>query len=249
MNSRDHIQDELQGLNSSLPSAGNGTPFTVPDGYFEGLAASVLARIKADQVSAAEEIARLSPLLAGISRTMPFQIPDHYFQTNIEVLPAITSEDEESLVLSFVDKEMPFEVPRGYFANLPEQVVDKVEEKASKVVAMPRRNWMRMAVAAMVAGIIAVSGFMYFNSGKRAGNSDVAGPIAAQHIVKELKNVSTEELDAFIKTTAVTVHSTETAKNTKTKDVKSLLKDVSDKELDAFLDQVPTDDTDEEVVL
>ena len=96
MNRRDHIQDELQGLNSSLPPEGNGTPFSVPQGYFEGLAASVLSRIKAEQAgSAAEEIAQLSPFLANISRKMPFEVPDQYFQTNIEVLPAIPADNED----------------------------------------------------------------------------------------------------------------------------------------------------------
>src|SRR4029079_11307843 len=137
MSIRDNIQDELKGLDSNLPSAQNSTPYSVPEGYFEGFAASVLSRIKAQEAgSAAEEIASLSPLLASISRTMPYEVPGDYFQINIEVLPAITADTEESLILSFIEKEMPYEVPKGYFANFPEQVVEKIETSRPRVVKM-----------------------------------------------------------------------------------------------------------------
>jgi len=247
MSIRDHIQDELKGLESSLPGTNNSGPYTIPDGYFEGFAASVLLRIKASEsTSAAEEIALLSPLLAGISRQMPFEVPEDYFHINIEVLPAITSDNEESLILSFVDKEMPYEVPKGYFANLPEQVVEKVELSRPRVVKLGRK-WMRLAVAAMIAGIITLSGIAYFNNGKTGSVNE--GTMAVKGIEKELKTVSTEELDAFLKITTATSNNTETARNTrKTTEVKDLLEDVSDKELDAFLNQLPVDDQ-EDVVL
>jgi len=248
MNRRNHIQNELNGLNSNLLSEGNGTPFTIPDGYFEGFAASVLVRIKTDQLSASEEIAQLSPFLAGISRSMPFEVPHDYFQTNIEVLPAITSE-EESLVLSFIDKGMPYEVPKGYFANLPEQALEKAEATRPKVVRMNARKWVRMAVAAMIAGIITVSGITYFNGSKTPKASTSSSVAVKEDLKKDLKTVSTEELDAFIKST-VAHNEAATARNTpKASEVKSLLKDVSDKELNEFLDQVPTDDAEEDIVL
>ena len=249
MSIRDNIQDELKGLDSNLPSSQNSTPYTVPEGYFEGFAASVLSRIKAQEAgSAAEEIASLSPLLASISRTMPYEVPKDYFQINIEVLPAITADNEESLILSFVEKEMPYEVPKGYFANLPEQVVEKIETSRPRVVKMGARKWMRLAVAAMIAGIITLSGIAYFNNGK----TGLADPktMATRGIEKDLKTVSTEELKSFIKTTTATAVNTETAQNShKTTEVKALLEDVSDKELDAFLNQLPSDDTEGDIVL
>src|SRR5689334_9713028 len=91
MNTPNNIQDELRDLNSELP-ASNGTPFSVPEGYFEGFAASVMNRIHNPALSAAAEIAELSPLLSAISRTMPYQLPEGYFQSNIETLPAFTAE-------------------------------------------------------------------------------------------------------------------------------------------------------------
>jgi len=240
MESWDNIPDELRDFNSGLPSASGPNPYSVPEGYFEGLAGSVMAKIKAQTaLSAAEEIASLSPFLAGISRSMPYAVPDHYFQTTIEELPFLTGEDPQSAILSLVERVTPYQVPLGYFANLPEQILEKVARQKAKVVPITRRKWMRMAAAAMVGGIIAVSGFFYLN--QKTNRFDAGKPIAQQ-----LKNVSTKELDDFIKTADITPASTETATvaASKASDVRRMLKDVSDKELDAFINQVPTDDED-----
>lgn len=250
MKHSDNIQNELKQLNSSLPESAKGAILSVPEGYFEGFAASVIARIKSSEDSASAEIAQLSPLLANISRSMPFEVPENYFQTNIEVLPAIINENEESLVLSFIEKDMPFDVPNGYFFNLPDKIVDTVGTRAPQVVKMSGRKWMRIAVAAMIAGIITIGGIVYFKT-DNSGSID-SGTVANQNtkadINKELKTVSTAELDAFISTRVVTENYS-TANNTaKNSDVKTLLEDVSDKELEAFLDQVPTD-VEEEIVL
>lgn len=237
MSDRNTIQDELNELNSGLTPAPGNNPYSVPEGYFEGLASSVLAKIKGEApISATDEIAELSPLLAGISRQLPYSLPDDYFQSNLEGLKAFTTEDEESLVLSFVSKEMPYEVPTGYFANLSEQVLEKVSPKGARVVHMGSRKWMRYVVAAAVTGIMAISGFFYFNN--RGGSKTANDPVVA------VKKASIQELDDFIKTTAVNDEKAQvTVKNTATKtDRKKIFSDVSDKELNAFLDQMPADD-------
>jgi hypothetical protein len=240
MNNHNNIEDELRGLNSDLPSNSNSTPFSVPEGYFEGLAGSIMAKIKAGgNDNAGEEIASLSPLLAGISRSMPYAVPENYFQSNIEELPYIIGDDPQSAILTLVERVTPYQVPLGYFANFPEQVLEKVADKQqARVIPMVRRKWMRLAVAAMVAGIIAVTGYFYSLQNR--------GLDADQPIAQQLKNVSTTELSEFIKTADVTASSNSTAQNKPAvvAEVKSMLNGVSDKELDAFLTQVPTDDED-----
>lgn len=233
MNSRNTIQDELNELNSGL-NANSNNPYSVPGGYFDGLAASVLAKIKGElPVSVMEELVQLSPLLASIPKKMPYAIPEDYFQSNIEGLKAFTSESEESLVLSFIDKEMPYEVPTGYFANVPEQVLEKVAAKGAKVVPMTKRKWMRLAVAAAVTGIMAISGIFYFNNrGNKGATND---PVTA------VKKASTEELNYFINATAVTDEKSQVTVNNNPKTEK-IFADVSDKELNDFLDQMPADD-------
>lgn len=240
MNNGNTIREELNELNSRLDPEANKIPYSVPEGYFEGLAASVLSRIKGEQMlTAGEEIAELSPLLAGISRQLPYSVPDGYFQSNIESLEAFTS-DEESLVLSFVNKEMPYEVPAGYFAGIPDQVMEKITIDRARVVPLMKRKWIRLAVAAVITGMIALSGIAYF--GNSGGHTKTGEPATVA-----LKKASTEELNDFIKTTtAVDLNGgraqVTAKKTTNRKESKKLFDDVSDKELDAFLNQVPTDD-------
>lgn len=236
MNSRDNIQNELNDMDSHLPSHKDQNPFAVPEGYFEGVAASVLSKIKGQQApSASQEIAELSPLLAAIPRSMPFAVPLGYFQTTLEELPFLTGEDPQSAILSLVERVTPYEVPAGYFEDLPEQVLNKVAPKA-KVVPIVRRRWMRLAAAAMITGIIGLSGYFFF---AQKGRLEIDKPIAAQ-----LKNVSIRELDDFIQTADIASSSTETAqrKAASETEVQKMLTSVSDRELDTFLSQVPTDD-------
>lgn len=237
MESRDNIQNELRGLNSELSSGADKQPFSVPDGYFDGLAASIMGKIKSLEEPADKEIAGLSPLLAGISRSMPFYIPDNYFQNSIEELPFLINEDADSAILSLIDRVTPYQVPAGYFYNLPDQILKKVSQPKAKIIPIVRRRWMRMAVAAMVIGILGLSGIFYFSHNNK--DFDATKPIAQQ-----LKNVSTKELTDFIKTADATTASTETAqgKPANKVEVKQLLNDVSDNDLNSFLNQVPTDD-------
>ena len=48
MSDRNTIQDELNELNSGLNPASGYNPYSVPEGYFEGLASAVLAKIKGE---------------------------------------------------------------------------------------------------------------------------------------------------------------------------------------------------------
>jgi hypothetical protein len=237
MNSRNHISDELRALNSGLQENLNNLPYSVPDGYFEGLAEAVLKRIRDEQnLSAASEISELSPLLAQLSRKMPFEVPEGYFGENTGAISSIVKEEEESLVLSFISREMPYQVPLGYFANLPGVMLDRVR-KENKTTLKPviGRKWMRMAAAAFVAGIITISGLFYFNN--RGGSTGGTG------VASEFRNVSSEELDAFIKNTTGTVPSAaDVTSSTATAEVKKILDKVSDQELEAFLEEVPTED-------
>jgi hypothetical protein len=234
MSSSNTIQDELNSLNSKLPYGLKSQVFAVPEGYFEGLASAVLSRIRGEQLPAKDEIALLSPLLAAIPREMPLTVPDDYFQSTIDTVPALLAEEEASPVLFLADKKMPNEIPEGYFEHLPGKILSKLAP-GPKARIVPMRRLTRWAVAAMVAGIMVVSGIFYF---KGNPNIPVDNP---NWVATKLKNVSDRDIDEFVKTTdanAVTVHKS----TSKTADVTGLLKDVSDKELDAFLNQVPADE-------
>ena len=237
MNSRLTIQEELNSLNSSLPNNIGMPPFSVPEGYFDAFAASVLMRLNQEsKLSARAEIEQLSPLLAGISRQSPFSVPEGFFESSFKAITSFT-EDESSAILAQVGKKMPYQVPEGYFDNLSSQVMSKVKPQA-KVIPMNARRWMRMAVAAVVAGIITVSGIVYFSGRKEIA---IDNP---QWVANKLQNVSDKELEEFVKTTDVNQSATASIKTSaiRSGEVKRLLQDVPDNELNAFLDQVPSDD-------
>lgn len=235
MNSRKHIQEELQALGSGLPLP--GVPVQqVPDGYFDRFAASVLARIRASEESATAELEALSPLLAGLSKQPPFHVPSGYFDGLQAEAPAWIAGDSLPASLAALDRRMPNAVPAGYFEGLSDSVLSRVADSGAKVVPM-RRAWMRMAAAAVVAGLMAVGGFAYFG-----GNSSGTAAPTTAWVEKGLKNVSDESLDEFIET-ADAVHENEIAQTPVHKaEVRTMMKDVSDNEMDAFLAQVPTDD-------
>ena len=183
------------------------------------------SQVRIRQLSSAgaqSEIAELSPLLAGISRQMPYEVPAGYFESTSEGLADLTA-SEDSLILSFIEKEMPFEVPRGYFQDLPAEIMDKIQGSRGKVVSVGRGKWARLAVAAVMTGIITFSGIFYF-SGKNNTSINPKEPVAQQ-----LKNVSTHDLEEFIKSTDANSSTAAIASNKpEVKEVKQMLQHVSD---------------------
>lgn len=81
MSDRLTIQKELLEQNSCLAEQSAHTPYTVPDGYFDCLAETILTRIRQGDVQ--EELGSLSPLLQQFSRTNPYSTPAGYFERSV----------------------------------------------------------------------------------------------------------------------------------------------------------------------
>lgn len=241
MNSQNAIQQELKDLRSSLPKTNTEQPvFTVPEGYFENLAASVLAKVKSQlPESATPELQELSPVLAAIPKQTPYSVPENYFTHLATSLPALVSEEALPDLLQNHTKQMPYLVPTGYFDGLAAQVTAKLERPKAKVVPMYTR-FMRMAAAAALIGAVALGGFLYFNGNSNNTALDPAKQPSAW-IAQKLKNVPDRDLEAFLKTTDTDINSKEVAQKGSKAEVQQMLRDVSTKELDAFLSEVPVD--------
>jgi hypothetical protein len=248
MSNQKNIQNELKALESGLPF-NNNQPFSVPEGYFEGLAAEVLAKVKGSEVSAEAELGELSPLLAGIPKITPYSVPFSYFQENVENGPGLV-QAKESAVLAYIGKELLYSVPFGYFDALPDQILSKVAIPKTRVIPLFARTWMRVASAAVVAGALFFAGLQLFNK------SEIADPIAqpidatqkqlaqnTQPIIKDIHQASTEELEEFIKTVQITAAKAPEEKNAK-QEVEALLKDVTTTEMESFLSAIPASDDD-----
>ncbi|MDQ3277301.1 MAG: hypothetical protein M3Q06_03185 [Bacteroidota bacterium] len=260
MDNQDNIKDELRSLNSGLPSSENPNPFSVPEGYFSGLAASILAKVKGQENSVASELQELSPLLAGLSKEMPYAVPQGYFEQTLSDLPALTS-DQRSAVLDSIGKNLPYAVPEGYFDRLPQQIMANLVRPKAKLVPFFSRTWAKAAAAAAVIGVLIIGGIKLL---KPSGNEpsvattspirDTADRLMAQNenaaVTKAIQSASTEEIDAFIRN--VPFNPAKLQKDATPSaaqgEVEKLLKDVSASEIDAFLEQLPTADEDLTVI-
>lgn len=239
MNNRTTIQNELEELNSPLSFEQPAETYSVPAGYFENFAASVLEKLQGENpVSVSEELEGLSPVLAGISKEMPFAVPQGYFNST-EGLINWVKEDEPQFFSG--NKKMPYEIPTGYFENLSEAILKKANPREAKIIAISTsRKWMRFAVAAMVAGVITISSLLYFGKDK---SIDPASD-SYSWVEKNLKNVPDSELDEFINTTYISTSAIAKAKASDKVEVRKLLKDIPNSELDKFLEEVTVDTDD-----
>lgn len=244
------IQDELRSLNSELPLH-NAPVFTVPEGYFEQLSSTILAKVK-QEVTVAGELNELSPLLAGISKEMPYSVPFSFFE-NMPLRSQALVEDQDSLILASIGKKLPYTVPQDYFDHLPVELLAKASKPTAKVVPLFARTWMRVAAAAVIGVALFLTGIRYLNN--EVGDEVAVNPADSTKtlvakvepaVEQEMKKVSTEELEEFIENVQVTPVSKSSAAAGQD-EVKALLKDVSDKEMESFLSALPTQD--EEVLL
>lgn len=253
MNLQDNIQDELRSLDSSLSVNNRSNPFSVPEGYFDGLAERMLAKVRVQNESAAVELQALSPLLAGLSKKLPYSVPEGYFDENAARLPFLL-EDEVSPALAAVDKTMPYTVPQGYFEGVPEQVLAKLVRPKAKVVPFFSRTWARAVVAAIIGGVVFIGGYRLLNDNPRTEPAATAqrpanpteNPVvtAANGVSQYIQNISTEELDEFMNTVPLNPAKMQSATlaPTEKREMREWLKDVPQEDIEAFLNDLPSAD-------
>ncbi len=243
MAQNNNILQELSELNSSLANVASQNVYTVPSGYFDGLASQVLNRIRAlEATNVVDETGFLSPALNNVSRKMPYAVPAGYFEGLTEqALETVressnhqTAEEEiESLsqLLSGLKKQIPYSVPEGYF----DQLVVVPVTKEIKVVSITHRKWFKYAAAAVVSGIIVLSGILFLTGNRK----DAADKIFAQ-VKKDVMKMDETQKDNLIDFIDAGMNGKETAEvntDNKSKEIKELLQGVSDEELKDFQEQ------------
>jgi hypothetical protein len=241
--------------NSSKPLT-----FSVPDGYFEGFAQQMLARIKSipdlkstpGMSHGALEQEELPAILSQAARLNPYTVPDGYF-------------DGLSPVLAILKDKNPYAVPAGYFDRLADQVnartlkpvarltVESNGQAKAKVIGLGKRmSWLKYSAAAVVAGLIVTVGWLRWPTAKAFfGASRSSASIAAVtqpaqtplEIAKNLFKVSDAELQNFLvdqDTTLaqpVTNNALMATVDMDDSNLKTLLGDVPDGELKQYLDE------------
>lgn len=232
MSQKDNILEELRDLNSSLAQQKPGNIYQVPAGYFDGLAAQVLGRIKAFETNdPVEELNHLSPFLSKVSKKMPYAIPQDYF----EMLDLVTENAKEELssispLLSSLNKEMPYTVPQGYFEQL---VLAPVQKQPARIVSLSARKWFKFAAAAVITGIIVLAGYLYMNGRTESGKKVMA---KVKTDLKKMNDTEKDKLMDFIDA-GLSGHETAQVSQDNKTTIKELIQDISDEELKDLKEQ------------
>lgn len=242
MTQKDNILQELKELNSSLSAVPPKEVYSVPAGYFEALAQTVLQRIKAlETKDPGEELGQLSSLLSTTPKQVPYTVPAGYFESLPQALlqrlqsTQTAAEELESIspLLSQLKKENPgnpYTVPAGYFESIPAGPQSK---PVVRVISITRRTWFRAAVAAVVTGVIVLAGYMFLGKEKEPGGKALA---KFTRDIRKMDDAQKSDLMDFID---AGLSGKETAQvNTESKtEVKNLLEGISEEELTDFKQQ------------
>ena len=240
MTNRNTILNELADLGSVLGNHDTQNIYVVPADYFEGLADQILNRIKALEANdAKDELSYLSPFLSNVSKEMPYSVPTGFFQDLSEDVLKKISEHEDrqtskeeietlSPLLSSLKNKNPYSIPAGYF----EKIETRLEKKEAKVISITKRRWYRLAVAAVIIGIVAISGLAIFRSKQVDPNKN---PQA--WIEKNVdKKVSKDKIDEFVKLAEdESINVASEKDDVKHAEIKELMKDIPEKEIVDFL--------------
>jgi hypothetical protein len=142
----------------------NHTESDVPAGYFDTLASNILGKING---TVANELSEIAPFLAGIKKENPFKVPKNYFEQLPSDVVAIMQEEKIPVVLQDAKALQSFTVPQGYFENLSADILSKVKnDSGAKVITMPKRMnlLVKYAVAAAIIGAVALGVYKFTNN-------------------------------------------------------------------------------------
>lgn len=259
MTQRDNILQELKELETSVLNFTPQNVFFVPSGYFDGLAALMLAKVKAlDSKNAADEISFLSPVISNLSKQSPYHVPAGYFdglaeniQRAVTGIEASQTTNEELIAispfLSSIRKQMPYTVPKEYFENTAQTATVIADKRQAEVVSFTSRKWFRYAAAAVVTSVIAITAFLFINNEKPDATTN-----SHAWVKKNIKKVSTDKINEFIKLAEEEKLVENAVVSTDKKmEIKELVKDIPVAEIQNFLDEIDVGDNsaDDEMIL
>ena len=245
MSQKDNILQELNELKSNLGAIDSKKLYSVPVGYFDELASQVLNRIKAiEAATSKEELNYLSPTLNNFTRQLPFSVPQGYFEALNENLiqnviknnlAQTPKEELEKLspLLSSLNKEMPFAVPKGYFEGLSSPTNPNKNKQATKIFSITNRKWFRYAAAAVVIGIVTLTGFLLLGDEKEPGVKALA---KLSRDIKKMDETQKDNLMDFVDA-GMSGQETAQANPATNSEVKKLLQGISEEELTDFQEQ------------
>lgn len=183
MENKETILNELREISPLLAGLQKVNVYTVPDGYFTNLAATLYS-ISANPIP-------------EFGKKETYQAPQGYFENlPLAVLEKIKAQENNELIetapmLASIGNKNVYAVPAGYFESLSAEIIQKVNASSqTKVVSMKRSSWLKYAIAAVFVGVVSF-GVIQF-----AGNKQVAsGGFTAQQYENAIKTDVEKGLD------------------------------------------------------
>lgn len=185
------ILNELKEISPTLAEIPRVNPFSVPEGYFEGLAGSILLELMPPATTETGGVPE------GYFEELPLQIMSRIRQMEVHDTP------EAGNIISRIDKRNVFSVPVGYFDELPTRIMSKINQPARVVGFSRSMSFFRYAVAACLAGLLGLSLFSALNNADEGGYSPVIVAEAKQILQTNsfdqvMNTVTDEEITGYL---------------------------------------------------
>lgn len=226
MKGHHEITEELKALNASFPESVQKDVFSLPDGYFEQFAATVLDAVRSER------------LTASFPDELPFALPENYFEQFPgkvrQRLLAVNADDEIfelSPLLAGLKGQMPLEAPvKKYFEN--NSLIPHARTVQMPVVSavVHKVKWMRWAAAAAVLCIFSLGGFRFLEIPRSNAVKETSVQAALASIPDaEIQQYLSLNMDAYDIYTL-------SGSRSSTASEERLLNGISDKEIEKILE-------------
>lgn len=232
MKEKNIILTELEQISPTVANLGKDQIYSVPNGYFEGLAACILQKIRAGE-------------LLSKASSATYSVPEGYFeQLPQAILQKITTEsvDQELTAIApaliGLNKQQVYTVPDGYFEQFDVSVSAK---PAGKLVTMSVvRRWVSYAAAAVLGGF-AITGIVWMLQNP-AGNKPTVVEIEkarSTNIPEVVNNIPEEAITAFLNTHTNTsdVADTDVNSNSNEVDFNQFIETATDEDIINYLNE------------
>ena len=226
---------EIQEISPVIAAIGNRNIYSVPYGYFEGLANEILSAVIESQMPRVADVysvpAGYFEGLAGSIlqkiKTQPQEVSNEIFDELQEVAP----------LLNTISKKNIYSLPGNYFQDL--SVDFTIIKPAAKVVSMNigRRKWFRYAAAACILAILGTGIFYLVTDNNKSTQVaiNVKG-IEKVNVEQSILGLSDEEIKNYLNAQPATIDILP-ASGSSDGDFQQLLDNTPDDEIQEYLDE------------
>ncbi len=211
---------------------------TVPEGYFDGLAGSIMDKIRQAEAEETEG----SSLLAPVKNKQVYHVPPSYFESLPDTISGRIKQEvgqsEQSLLPDSLKKINPYRVPADYFNTLSAVIQSKIATPAPVYIMKKRSSFFNYAVAAVITGMLGLSVMSILD--KRQAEKSMGEEIAVNlNFDEALSDVSEEDIVAYLKQSGEDVNAALVASATDSKNLPDEMDYITnDKTLDNLLNEL-----------